>query len=52
VHAAQGRISPAATAVAGAIGGALIGAGYVASRKIDAAEKEDRPSGPKDLAGV
>jgi hypothetical protein len=52
VHAAQGRISPVATAVAGAIGGALIGAGYVASRKIDVVDKEDRPSGPKDVAGV
>ena len=35
VHAEQGRISPAATAVAGIIGGAVIGAGYVASRRID-----------------
>ena len=52
VHAPQGRISPVATAVAGTIGGALIGAGYVASRKLDAAETEDQPSGPKDVAGV
>jgi hypothetical protein len=35
IHAQQGSISPMATAVAGVIGGAVLGAGYVASRKID-----------------
>lgn len=35
VHAAQGVISPAATAVAGAIGGALLGGGFVASKKLE-----------------
>jgi hypothetical protein len=50
VHAEQGRISPAATAVAGIIGGAVLGAGYVASRRIDDADKtEDRSQKP---AGV
>jgi hydrogenase small subunit len=38
IHAEQGGISPVATAVAGVIGGALLGAGFVASRKIDKAE--------------
>ncbi len=36
VNAQQGTFHPAATALAGAIGGALLGAGYVASRKLDA----------------
>ena len=35
IHAQQGSISPVATAVAGVIGGAVLGAGYVASRKLD-----------------
>jgi hydrogenase small subunit len=34
IKADQGVISPLATGIAGAIGGALIGAGYVASRKL------------------
>src|SRR4029079_10117803 len=40
IKAAQGRISPVATAVAGVIGGALAGAGFVASRRIDKAEAD------------
>ena len=40
IHAEQGGISPVATAVAGVIGGALLGAGLVASRKIDKAEAD------------
>jgi hydrogenase small subunit len=40
IHAEQGRISPAATAVAGVIGGALVGAGFVASKKVDRADAE------------
>jgi len=40
IHAEQGGISPVATAVAGVIGGALLGAGFVASRKIDKAEAD------------
>jgi hydrogenase small subunit len=35
VHAYQGYASPIATGVAGLIGGALIGAGYVASKKLE-----------------
>jgi hydrogenase small subunit len=51
MHAEQGRISPAATAVAGIIGGAVLGAGYVASRRID---DSDKPAAPKskDEVGV
>jgi hypothetical protein len=36
IHAAQGGVSPVATAVGGAIVGALAGAGFVASRKLSA----------------
>jgi hydrogenase small subunit len=38
IHAPQGSFSPAATAVAGIIGGALVGAGVMASRRIDHAD--------------
>ena len=38
IHTQQGRISPLATGLAGVIGGALVGAGYVASKKIEASE--------------
>ena len=38
IHAPQGSFSPGATAVAGVIGGALVGAGVMASRRIDHAE--------------
>ncbi len=34
VHAPEGHISPLATGVAGLIGGALLGAGYMASKKL------------------
>jgi hydrogenase small subunit len=40
IHAAQGSVSPIATAVAGAIVGAAAGAGYVASKKLSAADEE------------
>lgn len=47
IAAPQGGVSPVATAVAGLIGGALIGAGYVASRKLgppnDTAGEETPP---------
>ncbi len=36
IYPEQGRISPVATGVAGLIGGALIGAGYMASKKLGA----------------
>ena len=38
VYAEQGGISPVATGVAGIIGGALAGAGYVASKRVGAAD--------------
>ena len=34
IHATQGRVSPIATGVAGVIGGALVGAGFMASRRL------------------
>jgi hydrogenase small subunit len=40
IHAAQGVVSPLATGIAGLVGGALIGAGYVASKKL-AAKADD-----------
>jgi hydrogenase small subunit len=50
VYTAQGQIAPAATGVAGLIGGALIGAGIVASRKLWGAvpEKKDDSAPTKD----
>ena len=45
IHAQQGGISPVATALAGLIGGAVLGAGYVASRRID---ELDEPLTPDD----
>jgi hydrogenase small subunit len=51
IHAEQGGISPVATAVAGVIGGALLGAGFVASRKIDKAEA-DADTPPDTKQGV
>jgi hydrogenase small subunit len=47
IHAEQGRISPAATAVAGVIAGALAGAGYVASRRLDTADGTTPPAAPR-----
>jgi hydrogenase small subunit len=52
IHAEQGRISPAATAVAGVIGGALLGAGYVASRKLDGANAAKDGSRTEDGKGA
>jgi hydrogenase small subunit len=43
VHAKQGQVSPLATGIAGVIGGALVGAGFMASRKMG----EAPPSGEK-----
>jgi hydrogenase small subunit len=51
IHARQGRVTPLATGVAGVVGGALLGAGYVASRKLfngDQEPKEPAPSGEKE----
>lgn len=44
ITAKQGGISPVATAVAGLIGGALLGGGYVASRKLS--QPPDAEPGP------
>jgi hydrogenase small subunit len=41
IHATQGGISPVATAIAGVIGGAVLGAGYVASKRLDDVDKGD-----------
>jgi hypothetical protein len=51
IRAAQGKVTPMATGVAGVVGGALLGAGYVASRKLfngDQEPKEPAPSGEKE----
>jgi hydrogenase small subunit len=44
IHATQGGVSPVATGVAGAVVGALAGAGYVASKKLHA----EPPRGTSD----
>jgi len=41
IHATQGGVSPIATGVAGAIVGALVGGGYVASKKLSAGPPDD-----------
>ena len=41
IHATQGTVSPIATGVAGAIVGALVGGGYVASKKLSAGPPDD-----------
>jgi hydrogenase small subunit len=47
IHAPQGSISPIATGVAGAVIGAVAGAGYVASRKLSADDSRRQPSQEK-----
>ena len=47
IAAAQGTISPIATAVAGVIGGAILGAGYVASKNLGA-QPDDESSESKE----
>lgn len=51
IHAPQGRVAPIATGVAGAVLGAVIGGGYIASKKLStpAAEtpSDDAPEKPK-----
>jgi len=44
INAKQGTISPVATAVGGAIVGALVGGGYVASKKLSSTPDEQPPS--------
>jgi hydrogenase small subunit len=43
IHAPQGGITPVATGVAGLIGGALLGAGYMASKKLGGPDDEQPP---------
>jgi hydrogenase small subunit len=56
IRSRQGRVSPVATAVAGLVGGALVGAGFMASRKLgekpsEAAEKPpEEGNGPGEEA--
>ena len=45
IHAREGRVSPLATGVAGVIGGALVGAGLVASRKLGEPPAEGKGPG-------
>ncbi len=47
IYTPQGNISPVATGVAGLIGGALIGAGFMASRKLGSADDAESESKPK-----
>jgi hypothetical protein len=47
IYTPQGNISPVATGVAGLIGGALIGAGFMASRKLGSADDSESESKPK-----
>lgn len=48
VYTPEGHVSPIATGVAGLIGGALVGAGYIVSRKLDQSEPDSKPdSKPK-----
>jgi hydrogenase small subunit len=46
IKAAQGVVSPVATAVAGVVGGAILGAGYVASKKMAGPPNEEAGTGP------
>jgi len=46
INAQQGHVSPVATAVGGAVVGALVGGGYVASKKL-ANQPDDQGSSPK-----
>lgn len=47
IVAEHGGISPVATGVAGLVGGALLGAGFMASRKLGPAEAPDKAPGPE-----
>ncbi len=50
IRAQQGHVSAIATGVAGVVGGALIGAGWMASKKLDSGEGEAKPAPPKKEA--
>ena len=47
IRALQGSVSPIATGLAGAVIGALAGAGYVASKKLRAADDDDEKAASK-----
>ena len=42
IHAQQGHVSTVAAGVAGLVGGALLGAGWMASKKLDRGEGEHK----------
>jgi hydrogenase small subunit len=46
IHAERGGVSPVATGVAGLVGGALLGAGYMASRSLRKPEEVVTPPAP------
>ncbi len=51
IRSRQGRVSPVATAVAGRVGGALIGAGFMASRKLGEEPPEAGEKPPEEGSG-
>ncbi len=51
IRSRQGRVSPVATAVAGLVGGALIGAGFMASRKLGEEPPEAGEKPPEEGSG-
>jgi hydrogenase small subunit len=48
VDAEQGYVSPLATGIAGVVGGALLGAGYMASKRIGGAAASDKKPGERE----
>jgi hypothetical protein len=52
IHARQGKVSPVATGVAGLVGGALLGGGYMASRRLWSGGPEakvgEKEAGPEE----
>lgn len=50
VTAPQGSVSPVATGLSGLLGGAIIGAGYMAARKMNGAKEGPPPSAPTPVA--
>jgi hydrogenase small subunit len=48
IKAEQGTVSPIATGIAGVIGGALAGAGYMASKKLGSTAADDTATGTKE----
>jgi len=48
IHAPQGKISPVATGLAGFVGGALLGAGFAAARRLGGPPPEPPPDAGKE----